>query len=377
MALLDFMKQGTQWLTDNTGMDWNTVQRDPGMAAKRLMGGPVDLSSQQQYQQSQNNLLDAATPENIVVDPAMQNRVTYGQEQITPDYRTVQNTTNFEYEPTVANNYYNAEENARANANSLYGNYQGTNGYDRNTKEAQELDYANRATYQNLPQTKEVYEAGLLEEDKLYGDYPMTGFTEIAPGLRASEPIAGGVTTDELINAENQRKFELEQEAIAKAKQDAINLEFNPQQNMTVDGFRPTLNGKPNDVVNFDQNDTYRTNEVNTNDGVTREFGSPFDWLTKGLPGFGKNDEGYAVDKTPYDAGTIAKKNVGVIPDIKNIENKLELPENAKFKLDEAKARAAQIDALEAPDATKIQLYQEYGIPIPDKYGMKGLLTGK
>ena len=39
MALLDFMKQGTQWLTDNTGMDWNTVQRDPGMAAKRLMGG--------------------------------------------------------------------------------------------------------------------------------------------------------------------------------------------------------------------------------------------------------------------------------------------------------------------------------------------------
>ena len=47
MALLDFMKQGTQWLTDNTGMDWNKVQSDPGLAAKRLMGGPVDLSSQQ------------------------------------------------------------------------------------------------------------------------------------------------------------------------------------------------------------------------------------------------------------------------------------------------------------------------------------------
>ena len=46
MALLDFMKQGTQWLTDNTGMDWNTVQRDPGLAAKRLMGAPVDLNSQ-------------------------------------------------------------------------------------------------------------------------------------------------------------------------------------------------------------------------------------------------------------------------------------------------------------------------------------------
>ena len=47
MALLDFMKQGTQWLTDNTGMDWNKVQSDPGLAAKRLMGAPVDLNSQQ------------------------------------------------------------------------------------------------------------------------------------------------------------------------------------------------------------------------------------------------------------------------------------------------------------------------------------------
>ena len=353
MALLDFMKQGTQWLTDNTGMDWNTVQRDPGMAAKRLMGGPVDLSSQQQYQQSQNNLLDAATPENIVVDPAMQNRVTYNNPEFAPDYRTVQNTSSLD---------------------DLYGN---NNGWDRNRKEAQVLDYSNRATYQNLPQKKEVYEAGLAEEDKLYQDYPMLGFTEIAPGLRASEPIAGGVTTDELINAENQRKFELEQEAIAKAEQDAINLEFNPQQNMTVDGFRPTLNGKPIDVVNFDQNDIYTTDKIKTNDGNNSGFGNPFSWFKDGLPGVGKNDEGYAVDKTPYDAGTIAKKNVGVIPDIKNIENKLELPENAKFKLDEAKARAAQIDALEAPDATKIQLYQEYGIPIPDKYGMKGLLSKK
>ena len=33
MALLDFMKQGTQWLTDNTGMDWNKVQSDPGISS--------------------------------------------------------------------------------------------------------------------------------------------------------------------------------------------------------------------------------------------------------------------------------------------------------------------------------------------------------
>ena len=73
MALLDFMKQGTQWLTDNTGMDWNKVQSDPGLAAKRLMGAPVDLNSQYQAQPTQDNLLD--TSAQMVVDPAMQNRM--------------------------------------------------------------------------------------------------------------------------------------------------------------------------------------------------------------------------------------------------------------------------------------------------------------
>jgi len=354
MALLDFMKQGTQWLTDNTGMDWNTVQRDPGLAAKRLMGGEV---SPYQAQPTQANLLDVATPEKIVVDPAMQNRMTYNSPQsdaeFFPDYRTVQNTSSLD---------------------DLYGN---NNGWDRNRKEAQKLNFDNRITYQNLPQKKEDYQAGVSGKDKLYQDYPMLGFTEIAPGLRASEPIAGGYSKADRINAEEQRKLKEEQDAIKKAEQDAINLEFNPHPNMTADGFRPTPNGKPIDVVNFDQNDIYKTNKVKTNDGVTRELGNPFEWIWEGLPGFGKNDEGYAVDKTPYDAGIIPKKNVGLIPDVQNVENKLELPENAKFKLDDAKARAAEIDALDAPDATKIQLYQEYGIPVPDKYGMKGLLTGK
>jgi len=398
MALLDFMKQGTQWLTDNTGMDWNTVQRDPGLAAKRLMGGEVS-PYQAQPQTTQDNLL--STPENIVPNPAMQNRMTYNSPQseaeFFPDYRTVQNDTNFNYTPTIDGGYNlpirtfeDEAENARANDNSLYGNYQDTNGYDRNRKEGQGVvnaiaeDYANRVTYQNLPQKKADYEAGLLAEDKLYGDYPMTGFTEIAPGLRASEPIKGGYSEVDLINEDNQRKFEEEQDAIKQAEKDKESFEFNPHQNMTVDGFRPTPNGKPNDVVNFDQNDLYRTNEVITNnmlinsdDRTPREFGSPFAWLTKGLPGFGKNDEGYAVDKNDYDHGTLPHQNIGPIPDLQNIENKLELPENAKFKLDKAKRRAAEIDSLDEPDAIKIELYQEAGIPVPDKYGMKGLLSTK
>ena len=109
MALLDFMKQGTQWLTDNTGMDWNKVQSDPGMAAKRLMGGPVDLSSQQQYQQSQNNLLDAATPNEIVVAPEMQNRMTYNT-QPQPDMSAVNQYNDFNFIPTKKNDFYNKAE---------------------------------------------------------------------------------------------------------------------------------------------------------------------------------------------------------------------------------------------------------------------------
>ena len=109
MALLDFMKQGTQWLTDNTGMDWNTVQRDPGMAAKRLMGGPVDLSSQQQYQQSQNNLLDAATPNEIVAAPEMQNRMTYNT-QPQPDMSAVNQYSDFNYIPSKKTHFYDKAE---------------------------------------------------------------------------------------------------------------------------------------------------------------------------------------------------------------------------------------------------------------------------
>ena len=180
MALLDFMKQGTQWLTDNTGMDWNTVQRDPGLAAKRLMGGEV---SPYQAQPTQNNLL--ATPENIVVDPVMQNRMTYNSPQTDaeffPDYKTVQNTSSLD---------------------DLHGN---NNGWDRNRREPQVLDYSNRQTYQNLPQKKADYEAGLEAEDQLYGNYPMLGFTEIAPGLRASDTIPGGYSDLDKINAANAK----------------------------------------------------------------------------------------------------------------------------------------------------------------------------
>ena len=357
MALLDFMKQGTQWLTDNTGMDWNTVQRDPGLAAKRLMGGEV---SPYQAQPTQANLL--STPENIVADPAMQNRMTYNSPQsdaeFFPDYRTVQNTSSLD---------------------DLYGN---NNGWDRNRKEAQKLNFDNRITHQNLPQKKEDYQAGLLEEDKLYVNYPMTGFTEIDPGLRASEPIAGGYSKADIINAKKQREFEEEQDAIAKAKQDEINLKFNPQQNTTptttpketswldslmwgddsngaamLEYFRD--GGDRESVVNLDQ--SYKTNDFNPNDGSSGNSGDQgiFDTVVN----FGRGvftDEGKASESTdPVLANTAPEER------------------DAYLKLRQDKETAIQIDALDVPDERKIELYNQKGIPVPDKYGMKGLISKK
>ena len=145
MALLDFMKQGTQWLTDNTGMDWNKVQSDPGLAAKRLMGAPVDLNSQYQAQPTQNNLLD--TSAQLVVDPAMQNRQTFipDAQQIKPNMAAVNQYNNFDYEPTPLKPYYNREESDITRQKGYIPVSQG--GYAESTENAPVIsyDYATRA----------------------------------------------------------------------------------------------------------------------------------------------------------------------------------------------------------------------------------------
>ena len=145
MALLDFMKQGTQWLTDNTGMDWNKVQADPGLAAKRLMGAPVDLNSQYQAQPTQNNLLD--TSAQLVVDPAMQNRQTFipDAQQIKPNMAAVNQYNNFDYEPTPLKPYYNREESDITRQKGYIPVSQG--GYAESTENAPVIsyDYATRA----------------------------------------------------------------------------------------------------------------------------------------------------------------------------------------------------------------------------------------
>ena len=144
MALLDFMKQGTQWLTDNTGMDWNKVQSDPGLAAKRLMGGEV---SPYQAQPAQANLLDAATPNEIVVAPEMQNRMTYNT-QPQPDMSAVNQYNDFNFIPTKRNDFYNKAESDITRQKDYIPVSEG--GYEEPTKNAPvyAYDYANR---QNAP----------------------------------------------------------------------------------------------------------------------------------------------------------------------------------------------------------------------------------
>jgi len=133
MALLDFMKQGTQWLTDNTGMDWNKVQSDPGLAAKRLMGAPVDLSSQYQAQPTQANLLQVTTPTS---DGSSWNEAT-GWTKDTPNQ-----ISNGIMTPLVGDNVY--PNMGQVNTETSESPSLTIGGYDRNKKEAQVLNFSNR-----------------------------------------------------------------------------------------------------------------------------------------------------------------------------------------------------------------------------------------
>jgi len=133
MGLLDFMKQGTQWLTDNTGMDWNAVQTDPGLAAKRLMGAPVDLNSQYQAQPTQDNLLNVETPtSNNPTWDETTGWTTPTKNQMSEGIMT----------PLVEDNIY--PNMNQVNTETSLPPSLTIGGYDRNIREPQKLDFSNR-----------------------------------------------------------------------------------------------------------------------------------------------------------------------------------------------------------------------------------------
>ena len=117
--------------------------------------------------------------------------------------------------------------------------------------------------------------------------------------------------------------------------------------------------GDRESVVNLDQ--SYNTNEFNPNDGSSGNSGDQglFDTVVN----FGRGyftDEGKASESTdPVLANTAPEER------------------DAYLKLRQDEKTAIQIDALDVPDARKIELYNQKGIPVPDKYGMKGLISKK
>ena len=118
-----------------------------------------------------------------------------------------------------------------------------------------------------------------------------------------------------------------------------------------------SLWGDRESVVNLDQ--SYKTNEFNPNDGSSGNSGEQgvFDTVVN----FGRGiftPEGAASDsKDPVLANTAPKER------------------DAYLKLRQDEQTAIQIDALDVPDARKIELYNQKGIPVPDKYMMKGLIN--
>ena len=112
-------------------------------------------------------------------------------------------------------------------------------------------------------------------------------------------------------------------------------------------------------MVNFDQ--SYNTNEFDPNDGASGNSGDQ--GLFDSVVNFGRGiltDEGKASDsKDPVLANTAPKER------------------DAYLKLRQDEKTAIQIDALDVPDARKIELYNKKGIPVPDKYMMKGLISKK
>ena len=267
MALLDFMKQGTQWLTDNTGMDWNKVQSDPGLAAKRLMGAPVDLNSQYQAQPTQANLLDATTPTS--------NGSTWSEATgwTTP-------TTNQMSEgimtPLVGDNVY--PNMGQVNAETSLPPSLTIGGYDRDIREPQKLNFSNRDQSNEYDNLSSVMNSGAYQ-------FPRTGTNTF----------------------DNTDPVTLQREAEAKAKQ-------NPEliaPSLLGENFgyksAPTGGNARAEAGNINLgNETVAVgNKIKTKDEIKdpREFVNPLKWAAKIFP---SGDS--AVDNNTY-TGDLSKMN--------------------------------------------------------------------
>ena len=356
MGLLDFMKQGTQWLTDNTGMDWNTVQRDPGMAAKRLMGAPVDLSSQQGtgFGNPFNSLLgngsNNISKEAVSPLPRMDVTGTVGGQSMTP-YQSQEIAPS--HLGAVTQDFSEGYSAPLPNAGSY-------NTYDPYTNERIINNYEPIATQTGRERTRFANDERLTEENSP----AKVGLDELIPGYNFDDAnfsgteqiIAGNTPTDTkgfpsiLGVVGSGTKAENKAKDIQNTINNKINTTFDAEQN-------PVLIA-PNNLLGG----TVRNGDVTTSVPFEYQNVSPDDadllamnGTTNPLSWGGRTNPEYTLSED--DVIALKQKNNVVTP--KEVSQELSMNPTAQMIINNEFYS----------DARKIEMLKKMGLPIPDSLG--------
>ena len=354
MALLDFMKQGTQWLTDNTGMDWNKVQSDPGMAAKRLMGAPVDLSSQQGTGFSGFSSLlgdsNNMSKEAVAPLPRMDVTGTVGGPSMTP-YQSQEIAPS--HLGAVTQDFSEAITADLPNAGSY-------NTYNPYTNERIINNYEPSATQTGRERTRFANDERLTEENSP----AKVGLDELIPGYDFDDANFSG--TEQIIAANKPTDTTgfpsilgvvgSGTEAENKAKD--IQNTINNKTNTTFDAEQNPVLIAPNNLLGG----TVRNGDVTTSVPFEYKNVSPDDadllainGTTSPLSWLNPKDPNYTLSED--DVIALKQKNNVVTP--KEVVQELSMNPTAEMIINNEFYS----------DAKKIAMLQKMGLPIPDSLG--------
>ena len=356
MALLDFMKQGTQWLTDNTGMDWNKVQSDPGLAAKRLMGAPVDLNSQQgtgfgnPFDSLLGNGSNNISKEAVSPLPRMDVTGTVGGQSMTP---------------------YQSQEIAPSHLGAVTQDF--SEDYSAPLPNAGSYNTYDPYTNQRIINNTEPGATGTgRERTRFAGDERLTpenspakvGLEELIPGYDFDDAnfsgteqiIAGNTPTDttgfpSILGVVGEGT---EEENKAKVVQNTINN----KSNTTFDAKQNPILTAPNNLLGG----TVRNGDVTspvafeyTNVSPDEEDLLAINGTTSPLSWFNPKDPNYTLSED--DVKALQQKNNVVAP--KEVAQELSMNPTAQMIINNEFYS----------DARKIELLKKMGLPIPDSLG--------
>ena len=360
MALLDFMKQGTQWLTDNTGMDWNKVQSDPGLAAKRLMGAPVDLSSQQgtgfsgfsSLLGNSNNM----SKEAVAPLPRMDVTGTVGGQNYTP-YQSQE----------IAPSHLGAVTQDFSEANSapipLAGSYNTYDPYEKdefgrylrivnNTEPGASQTGRERTRFagdERLTEENSPAKVGFDELEKIY-DFDDANFSGTEQIVNYNEPTDTTMFPDILGTVGAGTEAENKAKAVKNRINNKSNTTFNAEQNPILTAPNNLLggtvrNGDVTTSVPFEyENVSPDKEDLLAINGTT----SPGSWFNPAKPNYTLSED---------DVKALTQKNTVVTP--KEVAKELSMNPTAQM-------------IMENPfysDARKIEMLKKMNLPIPDSLG--------